>query len=100
MAEPAIAQKSPYGVDLEEGKTSECVIHFPCAQDKTRVKMALHQGWKRQVRRMFDELDYKVLMLRRIGLAFLNLQGLKSSASRSLTVKEVEQLKRVCFNGC
>ena len=62
--------------------------------------MTLHQGWKRQVRRMFDELDYEVLMLRRISLAFLNLQGLRSGASRNLTDKEIERLKRVCFNGC
>ncbi|TDI96448.1 MAG: rRNA pseudouridine synthase [Caldithrix sp.] len=84
------------GIDLEEGKTSKCTIQFQNPQDKTRVKMTLHQGWKRQVRRMFDELDYKVLMLRRISLAFLNLQGLRSGASRSLTVKEIEHLKRVC----
>ena len=89
-------KKLESGIDLEEGKTSKCTIQFQNPHDKTRVKMTLHQGWKRQVRRMFDELDYKVLMLRRISLAFLNLQGLRSGVSRRLTVKEVEQLKRVC----
>ena len=98
--EPADKKILESGIDLEEGTTSECTIKFPTPGDRSRVKMTLHHGWKRQVRRMFDKFDYKVLMLKRVGLAFLNLQGLKSGASRSLTVKEVEQLKRVCFNGC
>ncbi len=84
------------GIDLEEGKTSECTIEFPAQGDRSRVKMTLHQGWRRQVRRMFAKLDYKVLILKRVGLAFLDLRGLKSGTSRRLTAKEVEQLKRVC----
>ena len=85
------------GIDLEEGKTSECEIELPSPGDRSRLQMTLHQGWKRQVRRMFDQLDYKVMMLKRVGLAFLDLRGLKSGASRNLTAKEVEKLKRVCL---
>lgn len=81
------------GIRLEEGVTSECAIEFPRAGDLKLVEIRIHQGWKRQIRRMFAELGYDVLKLKRTGLAFLTLKGVKSGQWRRLTTKEVQQLK-------
>lgn len=83
------------GIELEEGVTSECAIEMSRTGNKKILKMTLHQGWKRQVRRMFEALGYEVLGLKRIGFASLNLDGLKMGGWRRLTKKEVEQLKRL-----
>jgi len=83
------------GIKLEEGVTSECRIEFPRVGDRKFVKLRIHQGWKRQIRRMFAELGYDVLKLKRIGVAFLTLRGVKSGHWRRLTNEEVQQLKRL-----
>lgn len=83
------------GIKLEEGVTSECAIDFPRAEDLKFVRIRIHQGWKRQIRRMFAELGYNVLKLKRSGLAFLTLKGVKSGHWRRLTHEEVQQLKKL-----
>ena len=44
---------------------------------KKEVIITIHQGWKRQIRRMFDELDYRVVELTRISEGKLKLGDLK-----------------------
>lgn len=83
------------GVELAEGTTSACTIEFPNHENKKRVRITLHQGWKRQLRRMFAMLGYEVLELRRIGFACLSLRGLKGGAYRRMTSTEVERLKSI-----
>jgi 23S rRNA pseudouridine2605 synthase len=81
------------GIVLEEGKTSKCTIEFPNHHNKKLVKLTLHQGWKRQIRRMFAALNYQVVELRRVGFGNLNLKGLPLGAWRALTDEEVSRLK-------
>ncbi len=82
------------GVQLEEGKTAACKIEFIYPQNRREVKVILHQGWKRQIRRMFASLNYQVVELKRLGLANLTINGLKEGAWRYLKNQEIQQLKK------
>ncbi|MFQ5677444.1 MAG: pseudouridine synthase [bacterium] len=90
---PSDQDKLESGIELEEGRTSACTVRFPTPTDRKRVRLTLHQGWKRQIRRMFDVLDYEVLSLHRVSLSFLNVKALKEGEWRKLSKNEVEQLK-------
>lgn len=87
------------GIALEEGKTSQCTIEFPNKNNHKHIKMTIHQGWRRQIRRMFEVLDYRILVLKRVGFASLTLKGLPKGAWRHLTANEVYQIKTIagCF---
>lgn len=82
------------GIRLEEGVTSPCQIYSPDKRQKTQVRVTLHQGWKRQIRRMFDAVGYKVVELKRVKLASLDLADLLPGEYRSLTSVEVAQLTK------
>jgi 23S rRNA pseudouridine2605 synthase len=60
--------------------------------------MTLHQGWRHQVRRMFESCGYQVLKLKRVGLGTLTLRGLRMGKWRKLTHLEVTRLKSL-LNG-
>lgn len=83
------------GVDLAEGRTSKCRIAFPRSANRRLCRITLHQGWKRQVRRMFACTGYEVLKLKRVRVASVRLNGLTLGAWRHLSLKEVSFLKVV-----
>lgn len=86
-------KKLESGIRLDEGITSGCQIEWPNPRNKKFVRITIYQGWNRQVRRMFAALGYKVLTLKRVGLACLSLGGLKKGEWRNLTTNEVNLLK-------
>ena len=59
------------------------------------VEIVIHEGRKRQVRRMFALLRYHVKELARIRQGSLALGGLKEGEWRFLTKDEVEQLRSI-----
>jgi 23S rRNA pseudouridine2605 synthase len=52
----------------------------------------MHEGRKRQVRRMLANLGYQVLAIKRIKMGNLNLGNLKEGAARELNPEEVRAL--------
>lgn len=88
-------KKLESGVTLEEGRTWPCTIEFPNKRNKKLVKMIIHQGWKRQIRRMFAQINYKVMELKRVGFGPLTLNGLVVGSSRHLTTQEVNQIRNI-----
>ena len=87
------ARKLEDGIPLEEGVTGDCLVEFPVPADHRFVVLTIHQGWNRQIRRMFDTLGYDVVKLKRIAYAFLDLRGLRRGQWRHLNQKEVERLR-------
>jgi len=87
-------RKLQSGVVLEDGITSPCRIKV-IRNDRTQIEITLHEGRKRQIRRMLKSLGYEVERLIRIQFASLNLAGLKPGEWRYLTEKEVSELKAV-----
>ena len=82
------------GVLLEEGITSPCIVKV-IQKNRKNIEIILHEGRKRQIRRMMQSLGYHVLSLERIKFAILTLAGLKPGDWRYLTGREIAGLKAV-----
>jgi 23S rRNA pseudouridine2605 synthase len=83
------------GVALADGMTAPCQATLvpDCPPPGRVVELILHEGRKRQVRRMCAALGYRVLVLRRVGFGPLSLGDLPSGSWRELTSEEVAQLR-------
>lgn len=61
------------GIKLDEG----IAVFDKIQKVRTRLyKVIIHQGWNRQIRRMFKAVDNEVLELKRVRIAGLKLGGL------------------------
>jgi len=81
------------GVVIDGRRTSRAHLR-PADGAGRKWLVTIHEGRKRQVRRMFAALGYKVLYLRREQLGPLHLGDLAAGAWRFLTLPEVAHLKR------
>jgi 23S rRNA pseudouridine2605 synthase len=79
------------GVELEDGVTAPARVRR-LAPD--RLEITIHEGRKRQVRRMCEAVGHPVAELRRVAFGPLGLGGLDEGAYRRLTPAEVERLRR------
>ena len=83
------------GVPLEDGLTAPAAVEVRRYDEErglTVFHMTIHEGRNRQIRRMCDFIGYPVMHLKRIRVAFLTLQGLRSGEYRDLTPEEVDGL--------
>lgn len=85
------------GIDLDDGPTS------PAGAERLRhdaagwwVRLVLHEGRKRQVRRMLATVGHPVQRLVRTRLGPLELGDLEPGASRALTGSELSELRTLC----
>ena len=83
------------GVMLDDHPTSPAKVRLIRQEALAAVVMVtIHEGRNRQVRRMFEVLGYKVLMLRRVRFGALELGELKRGQWRYLDQREIGMLKR------
>jgi 23S rRNA pseudouridine2605 synthase len=61
--------------------------------ETSTVELTLHQGRKRQVRRMLDCIGHPVITLERISFGGITAEGIPQGAYRPLTGEEVARLK-------
>ncbi|MBR5303000.1 MAG: rRNA pseudouridine synthase [Clostridia bacterium] len=59
------------------------------------IVVTIHEGRNRQVRRMFDAVGHKVLLLRRIRFGSVELGSLRRGEWRELTQAEIDDLHRL-----
>jgi 23S rRNA pseudouridine2605 synthase len=78
------------GVELEDGRTAPARAR---RLRRGRVELVLHEGRKRQVKRMLEAVGHPVRRLHRPEYAGLTLDGLAPGAWRELTRDEVEALR-------
>lgn len=84
------------GVPLEDGPTAPAIIErMPGAEPPTRVRLVIHEGRKRQVRRMFQAVGHEVFRLQRRRVGSLELGGLPRGQSRELTPDEESGLREL-----
>ena len=84
------------GVQLEDGLTSPAVVLLMGKRSGgSFVEVTLHEGRKRQVRRMFDAIGHPVWKLHRKRYAMLTDEGLAPGESRPLKEKEVAALRKL-----
>lgn len=81
------------GIDLYEGKTSPAIVKFS-KNPPFNYSITIHEGKKRQVRRMFAALGYTVLALKRIRFGNLRLNELPEGKTRELSPEEVRSLRK------
>lgn len=81
------------GIDLEDGRTAPAEVQLlHRSQGKSKIALTIHEGRKRQVRRMCQAVGYPVLALRRTEVAGLGLSKIAEGEVRPLTAQEVQQL--------
>jgi len=81
------------GIVLEEGTTApagaEVIRDLP---DATWLRIVLHQGWNRQIKRMCEAVGYPVLRIKRIAYGPVRLGSLRPGDYRSLEPNELQRL--------
>jgi 23S rRNA pseudouridine2605 synthase len=84
------------GIMLNDGLTSPAQVEKVSvteSRQRSRIRLTIYEGRKRQVRRMFKAIGHPVIELHRETYAFLTLAGLNIGEYRKLTQAEIEQLK-------
>jgi 23S rRNA pseudouridine2605 synthase len=79
------------GVELDDGMTAPAKVRR-LAPDE--IELTIHEGRKRQVRRMLEAVGHPVASLRRVSFGTLTLGNLHEGQARRLTEPEVERLRR------
>jgi len=81
------------GIVLDGKKTSPCKIQeLRIINNCSYLEVELHEGRNRQIKRMFQALDYQVEQLDRVNFAGLGVGDLKKGEWRELTSAEVSRL--------
>ena len=90
--QPGEKRKLEQGVELEEGITHPAIVREVEAPSPFSYCIAIHEGRKRQVRRMFESLGHHVLALKRTRIDSLSLDNLQEGKTRDLSIREVQVL--------
>ncbi|MEJ5253397.1 MAG: rRNA pseudouridine synthase [Chthonomonadetes bacterium] len=85
------------GIMLEDGLTAPAqveVVRYQPERQTTLLRITIHEGRKRQVKRMCQAAGHPVVRLHRERFGPLTLRDLPPGAWRHLTTEEVAALKR------
>ena len=83
------------GVELEDGKTSPAKVEILKVNEEKNtsiIKIIIHEGRNREVKRMMEYVGYEVIKLNREAIGELNTKGLYQGQYRRLTKEEVKSL--------
>lgn len=83
------------GLQLDDGMTYPAVIKEVKGQHPFNYSITIHEGRKRQVRRMFEKLGHSVIALKRVRLGNIILGDLEEGQARELTVRELSRLRNL-----
>ena len=87
-------KKLESGIWLSEGKTSPASVKVLRSTSEVSIcEITIHEGFNRQIRRMFAKVGMKVKMLERITFGPITLDDLPVGKVRFLTNDEIESLK-------
>jgi 23S rRNA pseudouridine2605 synthase len=78
------------GVELEDGLTAPAKVR---RVSSNLVELTIHEGRKRQVKRMFEAVGHPVRALERVAFGPLRLGGLDPGDHRALSPAEIERLR-------
>jgi 23S rRNA pseudouridine2605 synthase len=81
------------GVVLMDGKVKVDAINYIPEQGKRYIRISIHSGKNRIIRRIFEHFGYKVVTLDRVNYAGLTKKGLPVGRWRYLTYDEVAQFQ-------
>jgi len=81
------------GITLEDGPVKADALGYADAKDKSVIGIEIHSGRNRIVRRIFEQLGYKVKNLDRVMFANLTKKNVERGKWRFLNEKEIRLLK-------
>jgi 23S rRNA pseudouridine2605 synthase len=82
------------GVELEDGLTAPANVRVLAEEARwTELEIVIHEGRKRQLRRMFEAVGHAVLALERVRFGPLDLDDLRPGQHRRLGEEEVGRLR-------
>ena len=85
----AFIKRMGNGIPILETTTKKCKVE---QIGKDVFKIILTQGLNRQIRRMCEYLDYRVVSLKRVRIMHIQLRGLRPGQWRDLTKEELQIL--------
>ena len=81
------------GIELRDGPTRPAIVNrLRDPGGKTVFEITITEGRNRQVRRMVEALDAKVISLARVAIGSIELGALEPGATRALTREELAML--------
>jgi len=84
------------GIYLDDGRTAPAKLKKVSKEESNSwLEITIHEGKKRQVRRMFDRVGHSVIKLKRVRTGNLQLGDLPEGSFRYLTQAEVSALKEL-----
>jgi 23S rRNA pseudouridine2605 synthase len=86
------------GVELEDGRTAPARARRSGRRGEV-LELVLHEGRKRQVKRMCEAVGHPVRSLQRVAFGPLELGGLAPGAHRRLSDAEIDALSRAAARG-
>jgi len=82
------------GIEIEKGQIAYAEARIADFEGKNTVlEIVLYQGLNRQIRKMLDFLGHKVISLKRLTCANIDLLGLKRGQFKYLKPKQIMELK-------
>lgn len=84
-------EKMSNGVSILDVVTKKCKVEKTGARS---FRIILTQGLNRQIRRMCEALDYRVVHLKRVRVMNIKLGDLRPGAFRCLTKQEEQELRK------
>ncbi|WP_273701740.1 pseudouridine synthase [Tepidanaerobacter acetatoxydans] len=82
------------GVTLEDGVTAPAKANIlKVLRNSTIIKLEIHEGRKRQVRRMCDSIGHPIIELKRTQIGDISIKGLKPGEWRLLSQREIDYIK-------
>lgn len=84
-------ERMSQGIPILGTKTKRCIVE---KQSKFVFRIILTQGLNRQIRRMCEFCDYKVVSLKRVRIMQVRLGQLQVGKWRHLSAKEIQQIQQ------
>jgi len=96
----ADADQLRHGISLDDGRTAPAYVRIVGRKsDRSIIDITVHEGRKRQVRRMFEALGYRVRSLERRKFGPIALGMLASGRCRPLASSEIAALRSCVTKG-
>ena len=85
------------GVTVNGVKYGKCKVKVTGVEENsTRLEVVIFEGKNREIRKMFEAVEKKVTLLKRVAIGDLRLGGLARGGYRELGEGEVAYLKQLC----
>ncbi|MGB9892041.1 pseudouridine synthase [Thermodesulfovibrio sp. Kuro-1] len=95
IVEPETIEKLRKGIKIEGKLAVPVSVHLvKKLKANSWIKITLHEGRKRQIRKMLERVGHPVIRLIRIAIDDVKLGDLKPGQLRPLTKEEIEKLRR------